>query len=109
MSLPLQQKVLHLLSKGGALAVRTVNVPSPGPDDVLLRVEAAGLNPLDWKIQETGLYTTTYPVLLGEDGAGVVVAVGSNVDRLKIGDRVCVLSESLCRLRQLTSVIWAGS
>ena len=109
MSLPLQQKVLHLLSKGGALAVRTVNVPSPGRDDVLLRVEAAGLNPLDWKIQETGLYTTTYPVLLGEDGAGVVVAVGSNVDRLKIGDRVCVLSDPPGRLHQLTFATWAGS
>ncbi len=88
MSLPKQHKVLYLLSKGGALAVRTVDVPSPGPDDVILRVEAAALNPLDWKIQDAGLFTTAFPTILGWDAAGVVVSVGSNVDRLKVGDRV---------------------
>ncbi|TFK93790.1 GroES-like protein [Polyporus arcularius HHB13444] len=90
MSLPKQHKVLYLLSKGGALAVQTVDVPSPGPDDVLLKVEAAALNPLDWKIQDAGLFTTAFPTILGWDAAGVVVAVGSKVDRLKVGDRVFV-------------------
>ena len=88
-SLPKQHKVLHLLSKGGALVVRTVDVPSPGPNDVLLRVEAAGLNPLDFKIQDDGLFTTEYPAILGFDAAGFIAAVGSNVDRLQVGDRVC--------------------
>ncbi|KAI0711848.1 GroES-like protein [Cerioporus squamosus] len=90
MALPKQHKVLYLLSKGGALAVRTADVPTPGPDDVLLRVESAALNPLDWKIQDAGLFTAAFPTILGWDAAGVVVAVGSNVERLKVGNRVLV-------------------
>ncbi|KAI0692463.1 GroES-like protein [Cerioporus squamosus] len=88
MSLPKQQKVLYLLSKGGALQVQTADVPSPGPDDVLLRVEASGLNHIDGVMQDRGLFITTFPTILGWDAAGVVAAVGSNVDRLKVGDRV---------------------
>ncbi|RPD54789.1 GroES-like protein [Lentinus tigrinus ALCF2SS1-7] len=90
MPLPTQQNVLYLLSNGGPLAVRKANVPSPGPDDILLKVEAAGLNPLDWKIQTEGLFTTEYPAVLGFDVAGVVETVGLNVNRLKAGDRVIV-------------------
>ena len=67
------------------MAVRTVDVPSPGPNDVLLRVEAAGLNPLDFKIQDDGLFTTEYPTILGFDAAGIIVAVGSNVEVLGYG------------------------
>jgi NADPH:quinone reductase and related Zn-dependent oxidoreductases len=63
----------------------------PGPDDVLVGVEAAGLNVLDSKIRDGKLkailpYKT--PLVLGHDLAGTVVAVGANVRRFKAGDAV---------------------
>ncbi|KAI0667956.1 GroES-like protein [Trametes maxima] len=90
MSIPTQQKNLQLPSKFGAFSVQQTEVPRPGPDDLLVRVEAAGLIPLDWKIQAFGLLIEEYPATLGTDGAGVVVSVGTNVSDFKVGDRVAV-------------------
>ncbi|KAI0788289.1 GroES-like protein [Fomes fomentarius] len=90
MSVPKQQKVLYLFEKGGPLVVQNIDVPSPGPDDVLIKVEAAGLNPVDGKIQALGVLVQSWPQILGFDGAGTVVAIGSNVTNLKVGDRVAV-------------------
>ncbi len=88
MSLPKQQKALFIHHKGGPLVVQDVDVGSPDPDDVLVKVEAAGLAPLDWKIQSWGILSPAWPQILGWDGAGVVVAVGSAVTNLQVGDRV---------------------
>ncbi|MFB6557161.1 alcohol dehydrogenase catalytic domain-containing protein, partial [Streptomyces sp. NPDC056405] len=54
--------------------------PEPGPGEVLVRLAAAGLNPVDWKLAD-GMFGEAvhakFPLVLGADGAGEVVAVGS--------------------------------
>ncbi len=66
--------------------------PTPGPQDVLIQVRAAGVNPIDWKIAEGMRRTITFPMplILGNEVAGVVSFVGSAVTNFKNGDEVFV-------------------
>ena len=74
---------------GGAESLRadSIPVPQPGPGDVLVGVEAAGVNFIDI-YKRTGLYKVPLPATLGEEGAGTVVAVGPDVRDFKAGQRV---------------------
>ncbi|EPT00341.1 hypothetical protein FOMPIDRAFT_1023738 [Fomitopsis schrenkii] len=83
-----EQKVLYLTSKQGPFEVGTAPIPKPGPGEVLFKVHAAALNPVDWKIAAFGFLVEKYPTILGGDGAGVVEEVGKGVTNLKKGDRV---------------------
>lgn len=69
--------------------------PKPGPQECLIEVKNAGVNPVDWKIRE-GLLKEFFPLKLpaipGEDGSGVVVNKGSEVKHLKKGDEVCFIA-----------------
>ena len=75
------------------LAVRRLPLPQTGDDDVLVRVEFAGVGSWD-AVEREGAYDgvfgspSTFPYILGWDGAGTVAAVGRNVTRFEIGDRV---------------------
>ena len=65
--------------------------PHPGEGEVLIRVHAAGINPVDWKIREGHLEAMlhhTLPLILGWDVSGVVESVGPGTSRLKVGDEV---------------------
>jgi len=62
----------------------------PGPGEALVRQEAVGLNFID-TYHRTGLYPLPLPAVLGSEGAGVIEAVGEDVDGLKPGDRVAYL------------------
>ena len=65
--------------------------PPVAPDGVLVRVRAAGLNPVDWKVREgrqAGAFPFHFPVILGWDAAGVVEKVGPAVTWFKPGDPV---------------------
>lgn len=73
------------------LKVHTLPVPKPGPREVLIAVQSAGVGIWDesirdgsWKLSSR----TKSPLVLGTDGAGIVVATGSRVRRFRIGDRV---------------------
>ena len=80
-------------STGGSdvLAVEEVPTPSPGPGEVRVRVAVAGVNPTDWKSRAgtTGDVAFDFQVP-GQDGAGVIDAVGSGVDEARVGERVWV-------------------
>ena len=65
--------------------------PTPGPDDVVVEVHAAGINPIDWKVRAGHMrarFELDFPDVLGRDVSGVVVETGSNVTDLKKGDAV---------------------
>jgi NADPH2:quinone reductase len=66
---------------------RELPTPSPAPGEVLLRVEAAGVNFIDVYLRK-GLYPQPLPAIVGVEGAGVVEALGPSVDSVKQGDRV---------------------
>ncbi|KAH9947614.1 chaperonin 10-like protein [Amylocystis lapponica] len=82
------QKALFLESKQGALVLKTVNVPEPNPGELLVKVEASALNPLDWKIAVYGSFIDTFPAILGSDIAGTVAGLGAGALGFAIGDRV---------------------
>jgi NADPH:quinone reductase-like Zn-dependent oxidoreductase len=65
--------------------------PSPGPGEVMLRMQAASLNFRDLVVPDRGYgrYTGELPLIPISDGVGEVVAVGAGVDRVAVGDRVC--------------------
>jgi NADPH2:quinone reductase len=75
-----------------ALKVATIPTPKPGPGDILIRVQAAGVNRPDI-IQRMGFYPPPpgAPDTLGLEAAGEVAAVGDGVTRWKLGDAVCAL------------------
>src|SRR5262245_42091747 len=63
--------------------------PVPGPKQVLVRVVAASVNPVDYKIRKSGSWAgIPMPGILGYDAAGVVEAVGAQATRFKPGDEV---------------------
>ena len=61
----------------------------PGPGEVRVRIVRAGVNPTDWKFRAGGMGELAFPEIVpGQDGAGVVDAVGPDVTDLAVGDRV---------------------
>jgi NADPH:quinone reductase-like Zn-dependent oxidoreductase len=62
--------------------------PAPTPTEVLVRVTAAGVNPVDWKVRTRGGFLGEPPFTVGWDVAGVVEEVGYGVTRFEPGDRV---------------------
>ncbi len=72
-----------------------IEMPEPGPDEVVIRVAYAGVNPADWKCREGWLaqfFQYQFPFVVGFDAAGVVSAVGPGVAHYKVGDRVVTSS-----------------
>lgn len=78
---------IHQVGKPDVLQWEDVEIGEPGPDQVRLRQEAAGLNFID-VYHRTGLYPQPLPFTPGVEGAGIVEAVGSEVTHVKPGDRV---------------------
>ena len=87
---PTTQKALFIDEfKGNWVLKNNQPVPTPGEGQVLVKIEATALNPVDWKIRELGWFVTEgYPVLIGTDIAGVVETVGKGVTNFAVGDRV---------------------
>jgi NADPH:quinone reductase-like Zn-dependent oxidoreductase len=75
---------------GGPEVLEFVEVPrpAPAPTEVLVRVTAAGVNPVDWKVRSRGGFLGDPPFTVGWDVAGVVEEVGLGVTRFAAGDRV---------------------
>jgi NADPH2:quinone reductase len=78
---------IHAVGKPDVLKWEEVEVGDPGPGQVRLRQQAAGLNFID-VYHRTGLYNQPLPFIPGVEGAGTIEAVGSEVGGLKKGDRV---------------------
>lgn len=85
---PLTQKALILDEKFGKLVVNTIPVSKPGPGEILVKVHATALNPVDWKVHRYGILVPTFPAILGTDISGDVEDVGEGVTDFERGDRV---------------------
>lgn len=83
-------RVVAVNQSGGpeVLSVEDWPVGTPGPGQVLLEQKAIGLNFID-TYQRSGLYPQQLPFVAGNEGAGVVKAIGPGVTDVKVGDRVC--------------------
>jgi NADPH:quinone reductase-like Zn-dependent oxidoreductase len=75
----------------GQLIVGELPEPTPGPGDLLVDVAAASVNPIDFKLREgklKSLLPLEFPLVLGNDLAGTVRAVGAAVTRFRVGDHI---------------------
>jgi NADPH:quinone reductase-like Zn-dependent oxidoreductase len=86
-------KAIVMREHGGpdVLELQETGRPEPAPTEVLVRVAAAGINPVDWKVREEPWLPNLMgepPLILGWDVAGTVEAVGYGVTRYAPGDRV---------------------
>ena len=82
-------RAIRVHENGGAEALRleTIPDPVPGPGQVLVRLEAIGVNFIEI-YQRRGLYKVEMPFVPGEEGAGTVAATGPGVEDVRVGDRV---------------------
>jgi NADPH2:quinone reductase len=85
-------KAIALTATDAPLALSDLPAPTPGPNEVLVRVHASSVNPADngiaaGMLKQMGI-EYEYPVILGRDYAGVVEQAGSDVTRYTIGDEV---------------------
>src|SRR5258705_10866672 len=77
------------VAKNGTLGVESLLLPRPGPGQVRIKVRAASVNPIDWKLASSG--TRQVP---GQDVAGVIDAVGDRSGQWKPGDAVIGIATS---------------
>ena len=87
---------IHAYGDSSQMQWEEVPVPSCGPNDVLVRVIAAGINPIDWKIRSgdvAHMIPKSFPFTLGSDAAGVVTAIGGAVTAFSPGDEVFFYAE----------------
>ena len=92
-SLLLNMKAIALNNYGTADELTGTELPDPkvAPGEVLIRVRAAGVNPVDWKLASGGLdpvMVAHFPLIPGWDVAGVVEATGFDVPEYRVGDEV---------------------
>ncbi|MBU3821527.1 NADP-dependent oxidoreductase [Flavobacteriaceae bacterium XHP0103] len=81
-------KAIRIHEKGAIDNIQTEDIPKPNinPNQVLVKVKACGINPVDWKSTIYGYFQMPYT--LGTDISGVIEAVGSEVTEYKVGDQV---------------------
>jgi NADPH:quinone reductase-like Zn-dependent oxidoreductase len=87
---PTNQKALFLNKKAKEFVVGDVQVYKPGPGEVLIKIQAAALNPVDWKAQKIDAFRSMFPeqAIVGQDISGDIVEVGEGVTNFNKGDRV---------------------
>jgi NADPH:quinone reductase-like Zn-dependent oxidoreductase len=91
-------KAIRIHNYGGPEVLQYEDAPRPEPQagEVLVRVHAAGVNPIDWKVREGHMkdfWPHKFPLILGWDSSGTVEEVGLGVSRFKIGDEVYSVSD----------------
>lgn len=70
----------------GVAKARECKIPEPTSDEVLVKVAAVALNPIDWKILHGA--KPSVPTILGCDFAGTVTGIGDGVTKIEVGERV---------------------
>ncbi|RZU43380.1 quinone oxidoreductase family protein [Edaphobacter modestus] len=84
-------QAIQILQHGGPEVLQFIDLPTPtpGPGQALIRIEAAGVNFIDTYLRE-GRYAATLPYTLGQEAAGIIIALGEDTaaSGFKVGDRV---------------------
>ncbi|KAF2816966.1 GroES-like protein [Mytilinidion resinicola] len=97
----MSNKAAYLLAaKAHPFKVDDAPMPTPDAYEVVIKNHAVAINPVDWKIQDWDGVFKSYPVILGSDVAGEIAAVGSAVEKFKIGDRVIANMDGLGNQKQ---------
>lgn len=85
-------KAILMTQTGATDLLQMAEIPEPAitrPTQIKVRLEAAGVNPIDTKLRQRGVfYENALPAVLGCDGAGVVVETGDGASKFQIGDKV---------------------
>ncbi len=85
-------RAVIMTNSGSPEVLKTQEIPEPTiqqPSQIKVRLHAAGINPIDTKVRQKGLfYNARPPAILGCDGAGEVVATGAEANRFQVGDQV---------------------
>ncbi len=89
-----RQIILNAFGPAEVMTLQTVELPPPAAHEVRLRQTAIGFNFID-VYQRKGVYPLPVPTGLGHEAAGVIEAVGSGVQGLKVGDRVAYMNAGL--------------
>jgi len=90
-------RALQLLADKHVALTECDAPPPPGPDDVQMRVRTIGLNHIDvWGFRGMAFAKRRYPLSVGAEASGEVIAVGANVSGLSTGDRVVPFSALTC-------------
>jgi NADPH:quinone reductase-like Zn-dependent oxidoreductase len=87
--------ILHKYGGPGELKLEEVPDPIPGGGEVLVRVAAASINPVDWKMRSGEAkerFPVEFPGILGRDLSGTIRALGPGVEGLAVGDKVFALA-----------------
>ena len=82
---------IHAFGGPEVLQIDEIATPVPQAGEVLVKVAAASVNPVDWKVRAgylQAVFNQSFPIALGEDFAGVVAAAGADVTDVKVGDEV---------------------
>src|SRR6476469_6277858 len=95
-------KAIRIHKYGGPEVLQYEDAPRPKPQasEVLIRVHAAGVNPVDWKVCEGHMkdfWPHKFPLILGWDLSGVVEELGTAVSRFKKGDEVYSIHDPTCK------------
>ena len=94
-------RALVVHASGGMFEEVQLPRPTPGKGEVLVRIHASGVNPLDTKIRagEAAHARHPFPAVLGMDLAGVVESVGADVETFRVGDEVYGLTGGVAGLQ----------
>jgi NADPH:quinone reductase-like Zn-dependent oxidoreductase len=92
--------------RGEPVSLRDLPTPVAGPDEVLVRVHAAGVNPVDWKVLDAVSLgeSRTYPFVVGQDFAGIVERSGPGTTGFSVGDRLFGVARAHGAYAEYTSV-----
>jgi NADPH2:quinone reductase len=85
-------KAILMTAAGDPNVLQLADMQEPtiqSPTEMLVRLKAAGINPIDTKLRSHGTFQPDYlPSILGCDGAGIVAAIGADVTKFKVGDEI---------------------
>lgn len=98
---------VHAYGGPETMRVDEVPVPEPGPGEILVRLAAASINPIDWKMRQ-GLMSVPLPRVLGRDGAGTDVATGERILGIGRPGRDGTHAEYAVFSRSMTAVVPYG-